>query len=574
MPQHSTDTAALGRLGLFLGLPLMATLSLYGMAFYNAHLNTVDRRTSEITQEWLLAAEGFQIELIRAESSQRAYAIGGGVMFLEQWRSNIEGLRVKLAELQRLTLRLPHQSDSVASLERDVHARIELMQELVRKRTEEGFEAARAEVDSLRGKNLMDKIHGVAAGAADFERQRLKEQLIRRDSRSARLMRLLAGGAAFNILMVLAAYSLIRRELQAHSELALALEVSTRQMTLLHQFGIALQSSQALDDTGPVIRHYLSRMFPDTGGTLYLMRASRNALELVMQWGEQQAAPRAPIATEDCWALRQGKPYEVVDPAVDLKCAHLDDAQVRSLCVPLVARGDTLGVLTLLRGATPASAEQAPQRDWRQLLEAVAVEVGSAISNIMLREALRSQSIRDPLTGLYNRRYVEETVERERLRAIREHKPFSVIMIDLDHFKRLNDTYGHAAGDAVLQAFAGLLKANIRGEDIPCRYGGEEFLVILPGASPAIAQERAERLRVSFAGLTVPFRDQMLPGSSASFGVASFPDHGDAWQEVLDAADAALYAAKRAGRNCTVLADAIGQHEAEPEQALRSLPSA
>jgi len=167
---------------------------------------------------------------------------------------------------------------------------------------------------------------------------------------------------------------------------------------------------------------------------------------------------------------------------------------------------------------------------------------------------LRQQSIRDPLTGLFNRRYLEETLAIEIERARRNNVPFSIIMLDLDHFKRFNDTHGHEAGDAVLQALGSFLHRNVRGGDIACRYGGEEFTLVLPGTSLEIAQQRVEQLCEGIRVLNIDFKNQILGPLTLSRGIATFPNHGDSGEMVLQAADAALYQAKSEGRDRVVVA--------------------
>lgn len=171
-----------------------------------------------------------------------------------------------------------------------------------------------------------------------------------------------------------------------------------------------------------------------------------------------------------------------------------------------------------------------------------------------LEAALRDRALRDALTGVFNRRYLEETLEREVHRAVRHTMPLSVIMLDLDHFKRFNDTYGHAAGDTLLQAVSACLQSRVRGEDTVCRYGGEEFTLILPGASANEAARRAEEIRHAVQALCVQHKEQMLPAITISMGVATYPQHGTHPAAILHAADTALYGAKQAGRNCVKVA--------------------
>ncbi|HET7775801.1 MAG TPA: sensor domain-containing diguanylate cyclase, partial [Azospira sp.] len=175
----------------------------------------------------------------------------------------------------------------------------------------------------------------------------------------------------------------------------------------------------------------------------------------------------------------------------------------------------------------------------------------------LLQDKLKEQAIRDALTGLFNRRYLDETLEREVTRAQREGYPLAIAMLDLDHFKRLNDTYGHRAGDEMLRTFGQFLAHHARGDDIPCRYGGEEFVLVLPHVSQEVAMQRAEEWRAAFAEMTVNFGHLQLK-ATVSIGIACYPDHGAKAGKVLDAADAALYQAKEMGRNRVVLAGSKG----------------
>lgn len=190
------------------------------------------------------------------------------------------------------------------------------------------------------------------------------------------------------------------------------------------------------------------------------------------------------------------------------------------------------------RKKTEVALQQANERLQQQL-----VEIES------LHADLREQATRDSLTGLYNRRYLDETLDRELARGRREGVPISLVMMDIDQFKVLNDNCGHAAGDLILQALGQWLRTHIRREDMAYRYGGEEFIVILPGASVKVAQERAEQWRQGLKELNVTFAAGVL-ATTVSFGIAVFPDHGKTSSELLKAADRALYAAKAAGRDC------------------------
>jgi diguanylate cyclase (GGDEF)-like protein len=216
----------------------------------------------------------------------------------------------------------------------------------------------------------------------------------------------------------------------------------------------------------------------------------------------------------------------------------------------MVAQGEVLGILHLQSSSRDAITE--PKH---QLAYTVVEQASMALSNLKLREALREQSIRDPLTGLYNRRYMEEVFRQQLSRVTRHLHPLGIIMIDIDHFKLFNDTHGHAAGDALLRELARFLQNHIRGEDVACRYGGEEFILIMPDTSLETARQRAEQLRQDVKGIHVRDADQSLEGITLSLGAAVYPQHGRNREDVMRAADAALYRAKQEGRDRVVVAE-------------------
>jgi diguanylate cyclase (GGDEF)-like protein len=217
-----------------------------------------------------------------------------------------------------------------------------------------------------------------------------------------------------------------------------------------------------------------------------------------------------------------------------------------------MAQGEALGILSLHLLPAPGQQESVPlpaDGAERRLAAVLAEHVCLALGNLKLRETLKNQSIRDPLTGLFNRRYMEDSLEREISRANRNKSCVAIIMMDLDRFKRFNDTFGHQAGDALLRGFGDFLIKNTRGQDIACRYGGEEFAVVLSDTTLAGALKRANILREEVRQLKVHYGGQLLGMVSISVGLALFPDHGTTIAEVLRAADQALYSAKREGRD-------------------------
>jgi diguanylate cyclase (GGDEF)-like protein len=223
----------------------------------------------------------------------------------------------------------------------------------------------------------------------------------------------------------------------------------------------------------------------------------------------------------------------------------------------MVAQGNTIGVLHFEFGDSADSS--APGRDNFQdsslrLAVSVASQIALSLASLQLRDTLREQSIRDPLTRLFNRRFLEESLERELQVAGRKKQAVAVLFLDLDHFKRFNDTFGHDAGDMVLQALADLFRAFFRSTDMCCRYGGEEFAIILPESSSRDAAIRADALRSEVKNLRLQYKKQTLGPLTLSAGVAAFPEHGSTSEELLKIADECLYESKSKGRNVVTVA--------------------
>lgn len=345
---------------------------------------------------------------------------------------------------------------------------------------------------------------------------------------------------------------------QAHQQLSGwvgELERRNREMSLINEMGDMLQSCPTAEEAYTVMAHWAEQLFSGRAGALYVMASSRNVVEPVAVWGAPSLGDQV-FAPEDCWALRSGQPHSA-EPGSRLVCRHLGEPVTGPvLCVPMMAAGEALGVLHLqsMGGAAAPVGVDGGGEAANQLAVAVAEHLSLALANLRLRESLRMQSIRDPLTGLFNRRYMEESLERELRRAARRGHPVGVIMLDLDHFNQFNNTFGHQAGDALLQEFAQLVRVSIRAEDIACRYGGEEFTLIMPEASLDIVQKRAEQLVERVQALRVQQNGQSLGTVSVSAGVAVYPEHGATVEAVLRAADKALYVAKDAGRCCVTVA--------------------
>jgi diguanylate cyclase (GGDEF)-like protein/PAS domain S-box-containing protein len=329
-----------------------------------------------------------------------------------------------------------------------------------------------------------------------------------------------------------------------------ALEQANTEMKLRNNLADMLQSCLTFDEAYSVTTQACGDLFTGYSGSLSVMHPSRDVVELKGIWGTTAAGGRI-FAPNDCWALRRGRPH-VSGPASP-RCTHLPESAAITLCVPMVAQSEMTGLFQVTAPLAGPD-DNLETSSAGQLAITIAAQLSMAFANLRLRDSLREMAIRDPLTGLYNRRFMEETLNRELSLATRNNTEVALVAIDIDHFKRFNDTHGHDAGDAVMEAVGDVLSRHLRSSDVACRFGGEEFVVILPDCSLDNAQERAEDLRRHVSSLRIPHGRIELPGPTISCGVACFPHHGTTPQLLMSTADAALYAAKEGGRDKVVAA--------------------
>jgi len=266
---------------------------------------------------------------------------------------------------------------------------------------------------------------------------------------------------------------------------------------------------------------------------------------VVSSWGEPAVQDLS--QPESCCGLRSGQRRWRLPGQSEIHCTHfVAQPPERYLCQPIVAHGSTLGVLYV---QCPDDASvQLVNRHMEGVRQLVQI-TGMAIATLNLRTRLEQQSIRDPLTNLFNRNFMQISLERELSRAARQHQTLAVLMLDVDHFKRFNDAHGHAAGDAVLRRMAEIFQKTIRAEDVACRYGGEEFTILLPDVTVQAACNRAEQILASVASLQVDADLHTYEGFTISIGIAFYPADGETAEVLLRRADEALYTSKRLGRN-------------------------
>ena len=334
------------------------------------------------------------------------------------------------------------------------------------------------------------------------------------------------------------------------------LEDRNYQNIIMGEMREMLQACSTMEEAAPIIRGLMEKLFPNSEGALFMMSPSRSDLESVARWGDfPKDVDDNVFAPDACWALRRGRTYIVENVSVGPLCPHLKHPPATAyMCLPLIAKSDVLGLLHLRdRQFTQIQSEQNVISGLKDMAVILSEYLSLSIANIQLNERLARQSVRDPLTGLFNRRFMIESLEREIKRAERNHTQVGIIMADIDHFKEFNDKYGHAAGDQVLTQMGGFFKAGLRGSDVACRYGGEEFVFFLPECSAENNFKRADQMREEVKNLAVRYGGELLASITLSMGISTYPDQGHNAEDLLRVADAALYRAKQEGRDRVII---------------------
>lgn len=322
------------------------------------------------------------------------------------------------------------------------------------------------------------------------------------------------------------------------------LQLRARDFELLGEMSELLQVSTTVAEACDVLSAFGMALFEDFTGAVLITKGPASHVEAIACWGEN---PATDFATTDCWALRRGQAH--IGSASAIRCLHARSADSTggvTMCVPMLALGEGLGVVTI------SSTQPVIGADVERFAKSFADQIALAVANLRMQETLRTRAVRDALTGLYNRRYLDEALGREIVRAVRRQRQVGVVLIDVDHFKRFNDTHGHGGGDVLLQQFSRLMQAHAGDEDLVCRYGGEEFLIILPDVDVEALRSRAESLIESARLLRVHLDGEELSGITISAGLALSNERLSTAASLLNAADRALYNAKSSGRDRVV----------------------
>lgn len=575
-------------------------------------------RQSRESFQWVMhssqiiqAMEETMAGLRDAESGQRGYVLTQNPGLAQSFERRIEDARQSYGQLYELTKDNPVQNRRVREFGVLMDERVELMNTPLQMARQNAFNEARTAISEGRGHETMNALVLIAQ---DF----LNEEEAIRDKRIMSAERRLAWGrglalfggpliALLTLLLSAMAISRIRYPTRvldaamtrfgqgemdarveekmgskefdrlAHGYNAMAQKLETTSaaqerskaelrrvhdellassqtlkergevMELLGAMSHRMQATRTDEELAEVISIFVPRVMPDLPGALYAYNNSRNLLVPMSVWGEPRDVGQS-FAPDKCWALRRGQEHYVSGKGKDVVCDHVHEDVVAYHCEPLLASGEVIGVL-YMDGILDSEA--------RFRMSVLVENIASAMTNRRLQRDLKEQTIRDPLTGLFNRRYMEEALALEVARASRADTPLCVVMCDVDHFKRFNDEYGHDAGDAVLALVASELGERFRDGDIVCRYGGEEFTIIAPGTTKEDLLRRVENVREAMSKLSPRLRNQLLGSITMSFGISQWnPDMERTGADLLKHADAALYQAKRDGRNRTVMYEA------------------
>ena len=332
----------------------------------------------------------------------------------------------------------------------------------------------------------------------------------------------------------------------------------THEIELMHRLANMLAACNNMVEAQQIVSDILPRILGNINGSVSLMRASRNQLITQLDWGETWPGSSS-FAPEECWSLRKGRPHQSNDDFHSLTCGHMHEMENnQTLCIPLTAHGNTIGIMHLYFGQGHIKIDPITE----QLAFSVSEHLGLALANLSLQEKLRSQALSDPLTGLFNRRFFEQKLEEHSMNSATSEQPLSLLMLDLDHFKRFNDNFGHDAGDFVLKEISALLKQSVSEDEIACRLGGEELAVLLPHYSMQQATEFAQGLCDAVRSMHLEHKGLSLGQLGVSIGVATYPKPASDTESLVKMADSALYMAKDMGRSRVINYDEYSRHKA------------
>lgn len=500
--------------------------------------------------------EALHIDLFYANNMLRSYLLARSGDKLSTYQQHVARIEKALARLKPQLAGNLAQKNRLEQINLLIEKKFQVM-DLAQLKSVKNLTPSQIQQAEVESNLLIQKILLLSTAIREEESRQLFEHQSHFEHASHVARLTFVFSLAVNFFLLAIVFLMMRRTVQAQREIRQVMQTrnteltnslamtdrSNRKVSGLLEMSRYLQSCDTIDEASKVLSRFLPDLFDAKNGTIHLALTKNSLFELSAHWGNSNI-PQT-IMPEDCWAIRRGHTYVTTTEPSALRCSHNHADHTPSICLPLSIQGKIIGLLHL----SSFHDENTYSELGINFAEAVAEQISLSISNLQLRDNLRQQSIRDPLTGAFNRRYLEEFLSKELARAQRRAMPIGVMMLDVDHFKRFNDEFGHDAGDVVLREVAQTLARAVRTSDIVCRYGGEEFAVVMPDLNEPRIRERAEALRMAIENLQLHHGSQSLPSVTISIGYAIFPEHAEDITNLFLSADTALYRAKASGRN-------------------------
>lgn len=529
----------------WLGMGLVVLLSIYGQISVRRARYWVNH-----TFEVLDAVHQVESNLFSAQYALQEYLVDRSSLSRANYRQTVAALEQTLSALQILTADNPVQQGNIQRLKTLLDERLQEQQSWVQQPQKSSRPNRSKLVTDKLALLYTDGVQTQIVTIQQEERSLLQQRRDSVDREGSQASGILILGIGIAVMLSWRASSYRLQQAQLGQELNRRLSA----IELEQDLSSHLLTCRTAEEAHDILQSFLAYLLPDCPGALYTINNSRDQMQPTVVF--QPFSQAASCSPRGCWALRRGEIQYGQHAAFKVPCKlcrdlYPDGIPQDMVCIPLQAHEQTLGILHLSHVPTPQQAS----------IRAFAYHISLPLAVLHLQSELEYLSFHDANTGIYNRRFLDEMLTRAI--AVAQHKNHhlpggaaaygvGVIFMDVDHFKRFNSEYGHEAGDAVLRILGSVLKEITRaGEDVACRYGGEEFVLIMPGASEEVALAKAERIRQVV---------KQRPGPNGatitlSLGVAVYSQHGSTAQEVIKAANTALLRAKASGRDQVLVAN-------------------
>ncbi|MDI1309477.1 MAG: diguanylate cyclase [Methylotenera sp.] len=524
-------------------------------------LNVSHAKTNH-SRETIDKATNLLLAVVDAETGMHGYVLTNNQKFLEPYYAALAKLDSQRDELNILTANRPNSKKSFILLANRIDTSLEQIKKIITISEDSNSKLAIVMIRSGEGKTRMDLVRASVADLIKIENQQL--QLEAKYESKVNLYSLLSliFLTIFDMVMFAIAFRQLFKSLKTAKEIEQELNHLHR-LSLKHSAQLKarnkikdiqarltdqLHSVLTPQEAYVAIERFCTYLFPDNSGTLFIRSNSKDYFQMMAQWGNSTYEDNG-FNPEDCWASRSNNTHIYIAETETIACNHLSNLSQKataSTCIPISSSDEMIGILTLY---SQPPHEGGLDEDTLEVANEVASQISLAIANLRLRENLKKSSIIDVLTGLYNRRYLDETFIREINRSQRLKESIGIIMLDIDHFKSFNDNYGHEAGDHVLHEVGVILNQACRANDLACRYGGEEFVIVLLNADLNTTVGRATVIQDQVKKKQFMYGGQPLPTVTVSMGISMFPSHGNKPDQLIRCADEALYKAKHNGRD-------------------------